>query len=189
VTVRSDRHYVRVYHDDLLRDYPEIYADDGALSTWLRLLVIADKMWPTPPELPRSVKPRPLRVLAEYRLVELVPPHGFRIRGHDAERSRRADAARNAAALRWQDRGNADSNAEGHADVMPSTRPRRDEPNLSPPPAKLGQRNNGTNPRAIGTNPRATGTSPRQKRAAEKRGGMPDSVAAILARAAKAGSS
>lgn len=57
----------------------------------------------------------------------------------------------------------------------------------SPPPAKLGHREDGTNPRALGTNPRANGTSPRQKRAAEKRGGMPDSVASILARAAKAG--
>lgn len=58
---------------------------------------------------------------------------------------------------------------------------------VSPPPAKLGNRANGTNPRSLGTNPRANGTSPRQQRAAEKRGGMPDSVAAILARAAKAG--
>ena len=50
---------------------------------------------------------------------------------------------------------------------------------VSPPPAELGRRKNGTNPRAIGTNPRATGSSPRQKREAEKKGGL-ESVHAIL---------
>lgn len=57
---------------------------------------------------------------------------------------------------------------------------------FSPPP-QVGRRKNGTNPRSLGTNPRANGTNPRQKRADEKRGGMPDSVSAILARAAAAG--
>jgi 5-methylcytosine-specific restriction endonuclease McrA len=57
---------------------------------------------------------------------------------------------------------------------------------ISPPP-QAGRRKDGTNPRAMGTNPRANGTSPRQERQAAKRGGMPDSVAAILARAAQAG--
>lgn len=63
-----------------------------------------------------------------------------------------------------------------------------DGDDISPPPP-VGQRKDGTNSRALGTNPRAAGTSPRQERAAEKRGGIPDSVAAILARAAKAGHS
>lgn len=58
----------------------------------------------------------------------------------------------------------------------------------TPPPAKLGQRKNGTNPRALGTNARATGTSPRQQKAAEKRGGL-DSLATILAKAAEVGHS
>lgn len=42
----------------------------------------------------------------------------------------------------------------------------------TPPPAELGRRKDGTNPRALGTNPRAKGTSPRQERDAEKRGGF-----------------
>lgn len=58
---------------------------------------------------------------------------------------------------------------------------------VSPPPDKPGRRKDGTNPRALGTNPRANGTSPRQERQARNRAAIPDSVAAILARAAKAG--
>lgn len=49
----------------------------------------------------------------------------------------------------------------------------------TPPPAKLGRRTDGTNPRALGTNPRANGTSPRQEREAQKHG--PTRLAAILA--------
>lgn len=101
MTARTERHYVRVYHDDLMRDYPESWGDDAILATWLRLLVIADKMWPAMPELPRSVKPRPLSALVSVGLVELVGSHGYRVRGLDAERTRRRDAARNAAASRW----------------------------------------------------------------------------------------
>ena len=54
----EDRKYVRVYYNDMIRDYPEVWADDAQLATWLRLLATADPMWPTPPELPRSVKAR-----------------------------------------------------------------------------------------------------------------------------------
>ena len=59
MTAKPDRRYVRVYDDDLRRDYPKVWHDDRALATWLRLLSIADKMWPTIPELPRSVQARP----------------------------------------------------------------------------------------------------------------------------------
>ena len=112
----DDRKYVRVYHDDLIRDYPAVYDDDMLLASWLRLLVVADAMWPTPPELPRSIKARPLASLVEIGLVVSLPGHRYRIRGLDAERSRRQDAARNAAASRWHSKGNAPGNAE----VMPS---------------------------------------------------------------------
>lgn len=51
------------------------------------------------------------------------------------------------------------------------------------PPPQVGRRNDKTNPRALGTNPRANGHSPRQEREAQKRGGIPVNVAAILAKA------
>lgn len=168
---KSDRRYVRVYDDDLRRDYAHIWRDDRALATWLRLLSIADKMWPTIPELPRSVRPVPLAVLVKSGLVELMPEHCYRIRGHDAERIARSNAARNAAASRWAD-------ADGDADAMPK-RERDEYENESPLPRRAGKRMNGTNPRAQGTSPRQQGTSTRQVREAEKQGGA-ESIHAIL---------
>jgi len=180
VTVRSDRRYVRVYDDDLRRDYPEVWTDDRALATWLRLLSVADKMWPTLPEIPRYIKAAPLAVLVNCGLVEALPAHCYRIRGHDVERTARSNAARNAAAGRWHSEGTADGNA------APMPRRERDEnENESSPPPPVGKRANGTNPRALGTNPRANGTSPRQEREAQKRG--PTKLHDILTQAAKAG--
>lgn len=178
---RVDRHYVRVYHDDLQRDYPAIYADDAALAAWLRLLVVADKMWPSIPELPRSIRPRALYTLVESGLVEQLPGHCFRIRGHDAERAKRQQSAKDAAASRWQSKGNA----AGTAERMPSRAETETETEY-PSPAERGRRMDGTNPRALGTNPRANGTSPRQVREEQKRGGL-TSIHDILQAAAKGG--
>jgi hypothetical protein len=101
------RPFVRVYHDDLMHDYPEVWADDAALATWLRLLVLTDKMWPTPPELPRSAKGRGLAKLVDSGLVQVVSEHAFRIKGYATERAMRQQSARNAAASRWQSEGHA----------------------------------------------------------------------------------
>lgn len=111
----DDRKYVRVYYNDLIRDYPDVWDDDAQLATWLRMLSTADPLWPTPPELPRSVKARPLAALVNASLVETLPRQRFRMKGMDAERTKRADAARNAAASRWQ----SDGNAAGNAKPMP----------------------------------------------------------------------
>jgi len=101
----SERKYVRVYYNDLIRDYPDVWSDNDQLATWLRLLATADPMWPTSPELPRTVRPKPLAALVAATLVEVVAAHRFRMKGMDAERSRRADAGRNAAAKRWHSDG------------------------------------------------------------------------------------
>jgi len=114
---RAERQYVRVYHDDLQRDYAAVYADDAALATWLRLLVVADRMWPSMPELPRSVKRRPLAVLTTpspitgAAIVELLPDHRYLVRGLNGERQKRLDSARNAAGVRWDSARNAEGNA------------------------------------------------------------------------------
>lgn len=108
----DDRKYVRVYYNDLIRDYPDVWASDAALATWLRMLATADPMWPTPPELPRSVRAKPLGDLVDASLVSVDGAHRFQMKGMDAERTRRSDAGRNAAAQRWQSKGNADRNAE-----------------------------------------------------------------------------
>lgn len=57
----------------------------------------------------------------------------------------------------------------------------------TPPPAELGRRANGTNPRSLGTNPRAKGTSPRQERTAQKRGPLGSATHQLLSRAAAVG--
>jgi hypothetical protein len=185
---RPERPYARVYFDDLQRDYPDIYADDAALAAWLRLLVIAEKMWPSVPEVPRSIRPRALYSLVDAGLVERMPPHCYRIKGLDAERTRRQESARNAAGVRWQ----SDRNAAGNAEPMPSTRRDENETKIPPPPTRGGRRKDGTNPRQTGTeprsngtNPRAIGTSTRQVRKAEKRGGFPASIHDILQAAAE----
>lgn len=100
MTERRDRKYVRVYYD-LQAEYPDVYRSDAALATWLRLLMVADGMWPAIPDLPRSARTAPLRVLAEAGLIELLPGHRFVIRGHQAERERRSQSASASAQLRW----------------------------------------------------------------------------------------
>jgi len=115
----DDRKYVRVYYNDLIRDYPDVWADDAALATWLRMLATADPMWPTPPELPRSVRPRPMASLTSSSLVETLPSGRYRMKGLDAERGKRQQSARNAAALRWH--------SEGIAPAYPVAMPKRAE--------------------------------------------------------------
>ena len=179
--------YSRLYHR-FSREFPEIYADDHALASWVRLLLVADASWPMRPPLPRSVRARALGCLVGAGLV-ILDGDAYTIRGLDAERTRRRDAARTGAAKRWQSERNANASA--------TAMPRRDETRLDeidtpPPPAERGRRSDGTNPRANGTaprstgaNPRATGTSTRQVRQAQKRG--PSALSEVLRKAAAAG--
>jgi hypothetical protein len=175
---RDDRRYARFYYPEFIRDYPEVYADDAAFAAWMRLLVIAEQMWPMPAELPRSVRPRPLRTLVDAGLVSLTGVT-FALKGHAAERQRRSDTGRNAAALRWD--------SERSANAVPSTSTSRDETSIPPPPTSGGRRKDATNPRSTGAAPRQNGhaprdlgESPRQRVKAEKRDMTPLHV--ILAR-------
>lgn len=168
----NDRRYARFYYPEFIKDYPTVYGDDSAFAAWMRLLVIAEQMWPLAMELPRSVKPRALRVLVDSGLVATDGTF-FALKGLDAERTRRRESGRKGAAVRWD--------SEGNANALPSKSSSRDEPNTPPP--RVGRREDGTNPRAIGTNPRSNGTSPRQEREARKRG--PSSLHEILKRAAE----
>ena len=130
--MRAERHYVRVYDDDLRRDYPHVWADDRLLATWLRLLSVAEKMWPTAPELPRSAKAGPLAELIRCGLVERFDDATYSVRGLHVERTKRADQAKLAAVARWSTASNADSNAPSKADAMPrrdETKTKRDDTN------------------------------------------------------------
>lgn len=92
--------YSRVYLsivDDPM--FEPIYGDNDALATWLRLLLVADAMYPASAPLPRVS--RSIQLLIDTGLVQMRPGNRYAMRGLEAERERRSDAARNAAAVRW----------------------------------------------------------------------------------------
>jgi hypothetical protein len=109
---RPDNYFSRVYHS--IRDdtrLAAVYTDDAALATWLRLLIAADRAWPAPADIPRSVRRPALRKLVDAGVVELLPGDLYRFHGLDAEREMRSQSGRNAAALRWHSEGNAGADA------------------------------------------------------------------------------
>lgn len=116
------RRFARFYYPEFKRDYPDIYADDRAFATWMRLLTVAEDSWPASPELPRSVRAAALRTLTDRGLVTVTGDH-FELRGFTAERGKREQSARNAAAVRWQ----SASNAAAPASAMPKRVRREDE--------------------------------------------------------------
>lgn len=86
----NDDKYVRVYYTILSDErFDSVRDDDSCLATWLRLLLIADAMWPAPADLPRRVGKGALRTLVTAGLVEFVTGERFRIHGLDQERERR----------------------------------------------------------------------------------------------------
>ena len=105
---RDDGKYVRVYYritDDL--KFETIYGDDRHLATWLRLLLVADGIWPVSPPIPRTVRRASLQALVTAGLIDLMPQDCYRIHGLESEREHRAQSGRNAAAKRWDSGPNA----------------------------------------------------------------------------------
>ena len=77
--------YSRVYWS--VMDDPKfdgIYDDDAAFALWMRLLMIADALWPSPAALPRTTRAKPLAKLVEAKLSDLLAKDRYRIRGLDA---------------------------------------------------------------------------------------------------------
>lgn len=93
--MRDEAAYVRVYYSII--DDPRfvgIYDDDHHLATWLRLLLVADAMWPAPAPVPAGTRRPSLAALTAAGLIELQGSGRYRIHGLDAERERRAAAGR-----------------------------------------------------------------------------------------------
>jgi hypothetical protein len=120
--------YVKVYY--LIADderFERVYNNDAALATWLRLLLLADGMWPASAHVPQSCRKSSLALLVEVGLVELSGNGRFRIHGMDAERTKRSEHSSQAAKSRWS--GNAPSNAKSNAASNAQTMPLRTEQN------------------------------------------------------------
>jgi hypothetical protein len=120
--------YVRVYYS-IIDDpkFVDIYDDDHHLAAWLRLLLGADAVWPASAHLPTNVRRASVRALVDVGLVD-VSGHRYRLHGLDAERERRGQSGRNAAAMRWQ----SDRIRTSDADPMPSlAKPSKDEQRLA----------------------------------------------------------
>ena len=91
--------YSRLYHR-LMNEYPAIYRSDQQLALYVRLLILADKFWPDRPPMPRC-SGSALRALTDAALIVVDESDCYRVRGLDAERSRRSTAARTAARSRY----------------------------------------------------------------------------------------
>jgi len=107
--------YSRVYWgivDD--PKFSTIYDDDHHLAAWLRMLVVADQSYPTSAQVPANIRRASVKALSEAHLIT-VTGRRFRIVGLDAERERRSESARNAAAWRWQSERSAPA-SDPHSD-------------------------------------------------------------------------
>ena len=90
----DDRKYARVYFS-VIDDpkFREVYRNEAAFGTWVKLLMAADSVWPASCALPRWVKPAPLKLLTDSGIVDVLDSDTYRIRGLDKERKARAAAA------------------------------------------------------------------------------------------------
>ena len=112
LTVDSKGRFSKVYHAAQVDPaFTKVWRNDHALATWLRCLILADAMWPIPAPMPRR-NPTVQLLIREGLIVD--EGNGrYSIRGQRAERERRSNAARIAAASRW-------GNAPASGGSMPS---------------------------------------------------------------------
>lgn len=92
--------WVPVFYEDLSTNYREIWEDDRAAMAFIRLLALADKVWPNRAELPARVSRSILKQLTDSGLVK-VSGATFRIPAHDKRREQLSASAQNAAEHRW----------------------------------------------------------------------------------------
>ena len=100
--------YSRVYWS-IIDDpkFSAIYDDDHHLSAWLRLLLAADQSWPASAHIPAGCQRSSIAALVTAGLIDRAGSR-YRVHGLDAERAKRSESGRNAAALRWHSGRNTD---------------------------------------------------------------------------------
>ena len=102
----KQRTYCRVYHE--IVDDPKfrrVYYDDAALGTWLRMLLMADQMYPNSAPMPEETPQ--VAMLLRCGLIKRRPGNRYIVTGLEREREMRSQYGRNAAAVRWQSGSNA----------------------------------------------------------------------------------
>ena len=72
--------------------FAAIYPDERHLGTWLRLLVLADAMYPTAAPVPATARKASVKALVDCGLIELIPGGLYRVHGLASERERRSRA-------------------------------------------------------------------------------------------------
>ena len=98
MTTQTDP-YTRVYYR-VLNDPKFAGMSSAAWGHWVRLLVIADGMYPAPAPVPRWVEDEPMQELVDRQIVDLEGQDYFRIHGMTGERATRSEAATFAADVR-----------------------------------------------------------------------------------------
>ena len=134
----TERAYCRVYYS--VKDDPKfetIFGDNNHLATWLRLLMAADAIWPASPDLPGSARKASVQALVSAELVDLLPMGMYRIRGLDAERGARRDAARVSAGHRTP----SERSPNAHRTPTSHSEPSQAEPSQAEPSQPPARRN------------------------------------------------
>lgn len=139
----SKDRFVLVHYDQIANDprFDGIRDDDRLLGRWLRLLWLADAMWPLPAPRPVWATKAALAPLTKAGLIEEVAGHQYKVHGLDRERQRRAAKGKAGAAARW---GNdtessdaiADANASPIADANANANAMHAPPSPSPSPSQ-----------------------------------------------------
>lgn len=132
------RPFARHYYVDLERDYPAVWWDDHQYATFGRLLAVAESMWPAVPEIPRSARGTVVQKLVDSGLVIAVPPFSYRIKGMDAERTARSNAASNAARIRHGIAPTMPSQPASQANQRARSAPKNGSATMEEAFAKLG---------------------------------------------------
>lgn len=133
--------FVLIHYDEIGRDpkFDGVRDDLRCMGLWLRLLMLADPLWPSAAPVPSGTPKNALERLVEAGLIEL-QGSTYRVHGLDSERAKRSERGRANVNKRWHPDDTAvvppqyDGNTKGIlAPPTPSTTPSPRERTSSSP--------------------------------------------------------